>query len=95
MESFGPNDPWYSLRKDPIDYAHASAIADQKRMDRDDGASEYFAEMGFTESDRIGWMERHEPFPDTAQAPLPCGCLNHENGGPADYGPECRAQEGR
>lgn len=21
---------------------------------------------------------------------LPCGCASHENGGPSDYGPECR-----
>lgn len=29
-------------------------------------------------------------YTDTQEPRLPCGCLSHENGGPADYGPECR-----
>ncbi len=28
--------------------------------------------------------------PAKAAVALPCGCLSHENGGPSDYGQECR-----
>lgn len=30
------------------------------------------------------------PLVLTEREILPCGCVDHENGGPADYGPECR-----
>lgn len=79
-----------------LDMAHTDALL---MDDRRDGRglegmgegyteSEFYDEMGYTLEDRIAAQASKD-----VEAPikvLSCGHFSHEDGGPADYGQECR-----
>lgn len=78
-----------------LDVAHGDALLMDDRRDGrgmdgpiDYTDSDYYAEMGFSLEDRIAAQARRDESIDIAM--LPCGCADHENGGPADYSARCR-----
>jgi hypothetical protein len=60
----------------------------------EDGEALYFSEMGFTADDIRAYRERHEKNEAYEPAPMACGHVFHEEGGPSDYPAKCRRAAG-